>query len=57
MGTQKVEVIRYYCDGEPRLDCWHEEDYECDEDAEEDGWTTKPNGQILCPYCTSKEMK
>ena len=54
MGTEIVEIIRYYCDGTPRLDCWGSQDYDCDEDAEEDGWVN--DGKIyLCPYCSFKE--
>lgn len=52
MSIEKIEILRYSCDGN-RLDCWESEDYMCDEDAKQDGWAT--NGkQHLCPYCASK---
>jgi hypothetical protein len=53
MTIEEIRMIRYHCDARPRLDCWKVEEYECDEDAEKDGWAT--NGKKhLCPYCASK---
>ena len=55
MTIKKVSRLFYECEIE-RLDCWREDYYKTEKEAQEVGWTKK-NGKVRCPSCTYREEK
>ena len=55
MTIKKVLRLFYECEIE-RLDCWREDYYKTEKEAQEVGWTKK-NGKVRCPSCTYREEK
>ena len=55
MTIKKVSRLFYECEIE-RLDCWREDYYKTEKEAQEVGWTKK-NGKVRCPSCSYREDK
>lgn len=56
MTINEIKMFRFKCEGKPRLNCWECSDYESEEEAFIEGWAFIER-KVLCPYCSSKELK